>query len=205
VNELQAYFEELAERWDGLQSPNRREVLRGLLSDYAPLSDDCSAILEVGTGTGALMSCLRECAPDACVISVDLAFEMLHRARQRERDALLVQADAHYLPFARIACVGAGFDWVICHNSFPHFADKPAALLSLASVLRPGGYMLILHDSSRERVNEIHSGGANAIRNDLLPDIGETYRMLVEAGFEGVIVEDGLDRYVATGWRPREP
>jgi ubiquinone/menaquinone biosynthesis C-methylase UbiE len=196
MNDLRAFFEDLAGRWDGFQPPDREEVLRRLLAPFAPLLSASGTILEVGTGTGALIPCLREGAPGARLVSVDLAGEMLRRARQRCPDAAVVQADVHRPPFAAL-----GFDLVICHNSFPHFADKPAALNALARLLRPGGHLLILHDLSREKVNAIHSSGGAAIQNDLLPPGEETGRMLVQAGFGDVQVEDSDERYMVAGRR----
>lgn len=202
MSELRAYFEELAGRWDALQPPNRREVLRGLLAPFAPGLSGCGDVLEVGTGTGALIPCLRECAPQAHVVSIDLAAEMLRRARLRCPDAAVVQADAHRPPFP-----APGFDLVICHNSFPHFADKPGALRALARLLRTRGHLLILHDLSRERVNAIHTSGGAAIQNHLLPPGDETGRMLTRAGFGDVHVEDTDDHYIITGRRhpPQTP
>jgi demethylmenaquinone methyltransferase/2-methoxy-6-polyprenyl-1,4-benzoquinol methylase len=196
MNDLRAYFEDLAGRWDGFQPPDRGEVLRRLLMPFAPLLATSGTILEVGTGTGALIPCLRERAPDTRLVSIDLAGEMLRRARLRCPNAAVVQADAHRPPFA-----APGFDLVVCHNSFPHFADKPAALNALARLLRPGGHLLILHDLSREKVNAIHSGGGEAIHNDLLPPGEETERMLVRAGFGDVQVEDTAEHYMVAGRR----
>ncbi|MFN2226332.1 MAG: class I SAM-dependent methyltransferase, partial [Anaerolineae bacterium] len=92
TNELRAYFEELATSWDGLQPPDREERLRRLLAPFAPALETSTAILELGTGTGALIPCLWERAPGARLVSVDLAGEMLRRARQRCPDAAVVQA-----------------------------------------------------------------------------------------------------------------
>lgn len=196
MNDLRAYFEDLAQRWDGAQPPERQGKLHRLLAPFAPLLGACGAILEVGTGTGALVPCLREWAPCACLVSIDLAGEMLRRARQRCPEAAVVLADVHHPPFDT-----AGFDLVVCHSSFPHFADKPAALNQLARMLRPGGHLLILHDISREKVNAIHSRGGPAIRHDLLPPGDETGRMLVQAGFGDVRVEDTEEHYVVAGRR----
>jgi ubiquinone/menaquinone biosynthesis C-methylase UbiE len=195
MSDLRTHFESLAERWDSLQKPDRGQRLRRMLAPAAALCGAAGTILEVGTGTGALIPCLRECAPGAHLVSIDLAAEMLRRARLRCPDAAVVQADAHRPPFV------PGFDLVICHNSFPHFADKPAALRYLASILRAGGHLLILHDLSREKVNAIHSGGSEAIKNDLLPPGEETGRMLAQAGFTDVHVEDTDERYMVTGQR----
>ncbi len=169
-------------------------MLRGRLAPFAPLISASGTILEAGTGTGALIPCLRERAAGAHLVSIDLAGAILRRARSRCPDAAVVQADAHRPPFA-----ARGFDLVICHNSFPHFADKPAALNPLARLLRPGGHLLILHDLSRERVNAIHSSGGAAIQNHLLPPGEETGHMLMRAGLGDVQVEDSDERYVITG------
>ncbi len=201
MSDLRAYFEDLAGRWDEFQPPNRREVLQRMLAPFAPLLSTSGAVLEVGTGTGALIPCLRERAPGARLVPIDLAGAMLRRARARCPDTAVVQADVHRPPFAAPA-----FDLVICHNSFPHFADKPVALNALARLLRPGGHLLILPDLSRESVNAIHSsGGGTAIQNHLLPPGEETGRMPMRAGFGDVQVEDSDERYVITGRLVAEP
>jgi ubiquinone/menaquinone biosynthesis C-methylase UbiE len=196
LDRLRAYFEDLAARWDELQPENRKQELLRLLVPFVPLLTASRTILEVGTGTGALIPCLRELAPGARLISIDLAFEMLRRARQRCPNAIVAQADVHCLPF-----VAPWFDLVVCHNSFPHFANKPVALRELRRVLYPGGCLLILHDLSREQVNAIHSSGGEAIQNDLLPPGVETERMLSRAGFVNVQVQDTADHYLAVATR----
>ena len=201
MNPIRAYFEDLAARWDTLQSPDRPVRLSRLLEEFHECLTPCESILEVGTGTGALIPCLKQCAPDARLVSIDLAGEMLQRARRREASASLLQADVHDLPFAPARGRGTGFDVVVCHNCFPHFADKRTALAALSSVIRPGGHLLIIHDSSREKINSIHSNAGEAIRNDLLPVGAETRRMLIAAGFTGVWVEDTTHRYLAAGRR----
>ena len=196
MNRLRAFFEDLAERWDAQQPTDRQNVLRGLLAPFAAELGAAQAILEVGSGTGALIPCLREHAPAARLVSIDLAHAMLWRARRRCPAATLVQADVHRLPFTQRA---GAFDLVVCHNSFPHFADMSSALRELAQVLAPGGCLLILHDLSRERVNAIHSGVGEPIQHDLLPPGEETRRMLMRAGFVDVQIEDTEDHYVAVG------
>lgn len=196
MSDLRTHFEHLAGHWDGMQTADRSERLRRMLEPVTPLCAKASAILEVGTGTGALIPCLREHTSTARLVSIDLAVEMLRRAQQRCPGAVVVQADAQCLPFAP-----SGFDLIVCHNSFPHFADKSAALLTLTQVLEPGGHLLILHDLSRDKVNAIHGGGAKAIQNDLLPPGPETAQMLVQAGFEVLDVKDADDGYRVVGRR----
>ena len=198
MNDLRAFFEDLAGRWDEQQPAGRQDVLLDLLAPFAATFEAARAILEVGTGTGALIPCLQTYAPTAWLASIDLAHAMLWRARRRCPEAVLIQADVHRLPFARH---GGAFDVVVCHNSFPHFADMPAALHELARVLAPGGRLLILHDLSREEVNAIHSSGGPAIEHDLLPPDEETRQMLLDAGFGDVWVEDLPAHYIASGQR----
>lgn len=197
AHDLRAFFEDLAGRWDAQQPPDRQQVLRRLLVPFAAELKASRAILEVGTGTGALIPCLRECAPVARLVSIDLAHAMLCRARRRCPDAALIQADVHRLPFQWTDA----FDVAICHNSFPHFADMPAALRELARVLAPGGWLLILHDLSRAQVNAIHSSAGPPIERGLLPPGEETRQMLVGTGFVGVQVTDAKDHYLAVGYR----
>jgi ubiquinone/menaquinone biosynthesis C-methylase UbiE len=198
---IRAFFEDLAGRWDEQQPAGRHEVLRGLLAPFAAELGAAQAILEVGSGTGALIPCLSERAPDARLVSIDLAHAMLRRARRRCPAAALVQADVHRLPFASRGG-GAAFDVAVCHNSFPHFADVPFALRELSRVLTPGGCLLILHDLSRAEVNAIHSGAGAPIQHDLLPPGEQTRRMLLSAGFSNVWVDDTPAHYLAGGQRP---
>ena len=196
MDKLRDFFEDLALRWDDQQPPDRAIVLHKLLAPFASTLKESHAILEVGTGTGALIARIRERSPYATLVSIDLATEMLRRAQQRCSDSDLVQADAHFPPFTRSA-----FDLVICHNSFPHFSDKPAAITSLSETLQPGGHLLILHDLSRQEVNAIHSNGGDAIKDDLLPPGDETRYLLLAHGFESIQVEDTPDHYLVIGTR----
>jgi demethylmenaquinone methyltransferase/2-methoxy-6-polyprenyl-1,4-benzoquinol methylase len=200
MDRLRAFFEDLAGRWDEQQPAGRHEVLRRLLTPFEDVLGAAQAILEIGTGTGALIPCLRERAPAARLVSIDLAHAMLRRARRRCPDAALVQANVHRLPFASSGDVAA-FDVVVCHNSFPHFADMPSALRELMRMLTPGGCLLILHDLSRAEVNAIHSSVGGAVRHDLLPPGEEVERMLREAGFSDVWMEDTPAHYLTGGRR----
>jgi ubiquinone/menaquinone biosynthesis C-methylase UbiE len=201
VNDVGAFFEDLAEGWDARQPPHREEVLRRLLAPFAAELGAARAILEIGTGTGALIPCLRERAPQAWLVSIDLAHAMLRRARRRCPDAALVRADVHRLPFPRSA---GGFDLTVCHNSFPHFTEGQCALRELARVLVPGGRLLILHDLSRARVNAVHSAAGSPIQHHLLPPADETQRMLMRAGFGEARVEDADDHYLAIARKDRQ-
>ena len=197
MSSLRAYFDQRAPTWDSAQPPDRDERLWALLAPFARELAAARAILEIGTGTGALIPLLAERAPAARLTSVDLAHAMLLHARARRPGAWLVEADVHRLPFA----AGRSFDLAICHNSFPHFADRRAALAELRRVLRPAGSLLILHNLGRERVNAIHRAAGGPIAHDWLPPGDELARLLAETGWRDIQVEDAPERYTARAAR----
>ncbi|MCS7071658.1 MAG: class I SAM-dependent methyltransferase [Anaerolinea sp.] len=154
-------------------------------------------ILEIGTGTGALVPVLGEIVPQATVIAVDLAWAMLVQATKRCPSAHFAQADAHALPFPTDS-----IDVAICHNSFPHFADQHRALRELLRILKSRGWALILHNNPRDVVNAIHSRAGYPIDADLLPPGDVLRSMLIETGFSSVHVEDTDRHYVVSGRKP---
>ncbi len=140
------------------------EALRQMIAPFAGIIGSAQAVLEIGTGTGALIPHLNHCAPGVKVISIDLAHGMLRQARQRCPTGWLAEADVRYLPFASGA--RSPFDVIVCHNSFPHFADRQRALSEMQRVLRPGGQLWI---SWQPRADE--SGWTSARSSSLLKSI----------------------------------
>lgn len=194
MNAQREFFESLAAEWETRHSPERATRLRQMLAPFDSIVRDARAILEVGTGTGALVPLLRERAPTARLVSLDLAYAMLTRARARDACAAFAQADAHHLPLS-----AASFDLIVCHGSFPHFADHLRALSEIKRALKPGGHVLILHDIGRAQVNAIHQNAqAAAIHDDLLPQGDALRALLTQAGFDAVQVEDAADHYSAS-------
>ena len=89
-------------------------------------------ILDVGTGTGALLPDLRSFAPAAAIVGVDLAPGMLKLARQTR--ARLAMMDA-----AELALRAAAFDGAVMAFVLFHLPSPTAGLQEVRRVLRPGG------------------------------------------------------------------
>jgi ubiquinone/menaquinone biosynthesis C-methylase UbiE len=194
MHRLRAFFEELALDWDAQQPPGRDAIIEGLLEPFDVRFPEGASVLDVGTGTGALIPILQKRYPGRGIVSMDLAAAMLQRARQRCPHSNLVQADVHVLPFKP-----GSFSTVVCHNSFPHFWRKQVALQELRRVIQTGGSLLILHDLSREEVNAVHGGAqAEIIHQDLLPEGGELAGWLQQSGFLPDCVDDGPEYYIVT-------
>jgi len=104
----------------------------------------------------------------------------------------VIQGNVHRLPFTPNS-----FDAIISHNSFPHFAEKPLALTNFKRVLKRSGKLLIIHDISRERVNEIHANAqAEVIHQDLLPEISVLTQWMINLGFSVEFQEDTNHHYI---------
>ena len=105
--------------------------------------------LDVAGGTGDIARGLaKQVGRDGIVVLSDINAEMLSRGRDRLIDAghagnsRVVQANAECLPFqpAQFDCVTIGF-------GLRNVTDKPAALRSMRSMLRPGGQLIVLEFS----------------------------------------------------------
>ncbi len=105
--------------------------------------------LDVASGTGDLGAGLaRQVGREGFAVLTDINREMLARGRDRLIDKGLgaqvsfVIANAECLPFA-----DASFDCVTIGFGLRNVTDKPAALVSMRRVLRPGGRLLVLEFS----------------------------------------------------------
>jgi ubiquinone/menaquinone biosynthesis C-methylase UbiE len=103
-------------------------------------------VLDVATGTGRVPALLlADSSFDGCFIGLDAAAKMLAKAQAKlaqlppdqSRRAMLVQQTADALPFD-----DASFDAVCCLEALEFFPSDRAALVEMARVLRPGGFLM---------------------------------------------------------------
>jgi len=99
-------------------------------------------VLDLCTGSGALLPGLRQKCPSA--IGLDFCLPMLELAGARRwcaglRRPNLVQADALHQPFP-----GECFDLLTVAFGIRNFADLETGLREAGRILRPGGKILIL-------------------------------------------------------------
>ena len=93
-------------------------------------------ILEIGSGTGSLLSRLRADGYDA--VGVDVNARLLEEARRWHADLPVQQVEGTSLPFP-----DASFDIVMSFDVFEHIPDSDAHLREVRRVLRPGGTYLV--------------------------------------------------------------
>jgi len=97
--------------------------------------ESANLVLEVGCGTGAILSEVQTKA----LHGLDLQLASLVEARIHAPSAILTCADALSLPYPQHL-----FDITFCHYLLLWVADPHRALLEMKRVTRPGGYVLAL-------------------------------------------------------------
>ena len=109
--------------------------LRNYLFDKAGLKT-ARRVLEVGCGTGAILS---ELDSSASPLGLDLDAGALMDARVHAPAATLVRGDALSLPYADFT-----FDITFCHFLLLWVRDPLTAVREMARVTRPNGFVLAL-------------------------------------------------------------
>lgn len=97
-------------------------------------------VLDLGCGTGFFSALLKKRYPNACIVGLDLAPNMLKEAKKKQgfwRKWTLIQGDMRILPFA-----DSSFDLIFA-NQVLHWAEKlPPFLSELNRVMHQNGCLL---------------------------------------------------------------
>ena len=146
------FFDRHARQWD---------TLAGALLPTAPYLEplletvpQCSTLLEIGVGTGALLAPLR--ARAGRVIGVDHSPAMLAEARQRVAAAGLAGIELRLGEMSHLPVPDGEVECALL-NMVLHHAPQPVGVLAeLARVLTPGGRLVVadLQRHDREWVRE---------------------------------------------------
>jgi ubiquinone/menaquinone biosynthesis C-methylase UbiE len=163
---IRKQFDLLAPVWDSMRSPDAFAPLEAALGT---VDGPVGAALDVGTGTGAAALEIAERFPSARVVGVDIASEMVERARQKASGHANVSfevGDASALPYD-----DASFDLVTAANMIPFFDE-------LARVVRPGGAVVVAFSLGPQTPIYV---AADRIRKQLAPR-GFTEFAEIEAG-----------------------
>lgn len=97
-------------------------------------------ILDVGCGTGYLITRLAEQLPNAeSLVGVDAAEDMVRMAEQKHDDPRIAFAVAR----AERLPVGNSFDLVVSSTSFDHWSDQLRGLQECAQALDVGGHLVL--------------------------------------------------------------
>ena len=153
-------------------------------------------ILDIGTGTGHLaIAAAQIVGTEGRVIGVDIATEMLERARSKVEALGLNNiefqlADAEALDFP-----ANSFDRVLCANTFPWIADKEASLRLWYQFLKPSGRIGIHSPAQTAYIGAVVAGkvleryGVTLEPSNRIGTIETCQSLFVNAGFEAINIE----------------
>lgn len=185
------FFNERAEKWDDTAKHDMAKV--ELMIRLLNIKQG-ERILDVGTGTGVLLSLLSQRTNEAAITAIDLADKMIETAKRKAGTAQItfVVGDVLDYPFPP-----AEFDHIICYSVFPHFEDKRGIIRRLAGLLKPGGLLSILHSECRDRINGVHiHAHHHDIKNDNLPPAELVMPLMQDSGLREEIRIDSPDLYM---------
>ncbi len=188
--ERRKFFNRLASKWDDRYGKGERaENVRRVASRFNLKKD--AVILDVGSGTGAMLPRLLEAAGRrGYVCALDYSVEMIRRGHDKFAGSGPVGFQV--AAAESLSCRSGLFDHVVCFGLFPHLDDREAALREFRRVLKPGGSLIIAHALSSEEIKN-HHGKAPPVRHDRLPERDEMLRLLEAEGFSvaGIVDEPG--------------
>jgi cyclopropane fatty-acyl-phospholipid synthase-like methyltransferase len=144
-------------------------------------------LLEPGCGTGRLTEILAGAVGSSGrVEALEISPLMVEASRKRLADQRNVRV--HHVALEDYRDSGQGFDRIVCHQVFPHFDHKPAAVMRLADLLRPDGLVVIVHFINFAEINDVHRKAGTTVEHDLMPPFEELDRLFRRAGL-------GIDRF----------
>ena len=153
-------------------------IASGMLAEMRFAPDD--KILEVGCGAGWLCGILAEKVPQGQVIGMDVADEMVRRARRRFADnqrMMFLVAGAEDIPWDENF-----FNLAVSIESAYYWPDPAQGFREIFRVLQPSGSLRILINLYQENVHSHQWQGMLAVPTHLLS--GEEWCELVrQAGF----------------------
>jgi ubiquinone/menaquinone biosynthesis C-methylase UbiE len=156
-------------------------------------------VLDVGCGTGNYARALGSLT--GCRMSgVEPSAEMLDRARCAVWESL-VQGRAERLPFP-----DGAFDLIMTTDVIHHVGDRDAYFREAARVLRPGGRIATITDSSedlaRRRPLTSHFPETLAIERERYPPVSQLLAEMAAAGFVSPALESVELEYELSDLQP---
>ncbi len=168
------FFERHAGQWDALSG--RMLPLPDYRSELETLLSPATCLLEVGLGTGGLLSLLRQRA--SRLVGVDQSQAMLQQAARRIADAGLDGIDLRLGEMAHLPLADGEVEGAILNMVLHHAPQPEAVFRELRRVVRPGGWVLVAdlqrHEQEwvREEIADQWLGFDEAELNSWLQQVG---------------------------------
>mgnify|MGYP000494071741 CR=1 FL=1 len=112
----------------------RNELILWALRTYKP---DASTFLEVGCGTGFVLSAIARASPKLAISGSEIFLAGLSYAAERVPSAHFMQMDARRVPFME------EFDAIGAFDVLEHINEDETVLAQLHNAIKPGGVLLL--------------------------------------------------------------
>ncbi len=112
----------------------RNDLILWALRRYSPAF---RSLLEIGCGTGFVLSGIAKAFPEARLVGTEVFVEGLGFANRRVPQAELMQMDARALPYVE------EFDVVVAFDVVEHIEEDELVLRNLFHATRPGGHCIL--------------------------------------------------------------
>ncbi|MDR5588497.1 MULTISPECIES: class I SAM-dependent methyltransferase [Clostridium] len=158
------FFNSVAFKWDEMCKHDDKKIRRIIeLSDIK----SGSKILDVGTGTGILISYLLEKSPTK-IVAVDNSENMIKVCKSKYNDKRV-----EFIVNDIMNLENYTFDYIFIYSAYPHFKDKYALFNKLYNLLNKDGKIVIAHSDSKEKINNVHLKKPQ-IKYNVLPPVENT-------------------------------
>jgi ubiquinone/menaquinone biosynthesis C-methylase UbiE len=186
------FFNKVAFEWDKMC--NHDDIKLRKMIDLASIRNNAK-ILDVGTGTGILVSYLLEKSP-LKITAIDISKNMIMVAKEKYKDNRVEFIVKDVMEFN-----DKGFDYIFIYSAYPHFNDKEALFKHLLDRLNDGGKIIIAHSESKEKINQIHSK-KDVVKDDVL-EPAEVTTKIMSKYFKIDNVIDNEEMYYISAFRER--
>lgn len=198
------YFDKIAVNYfDTYDGKYCKLMYEGVMAKIRTLS--FKSILDVGCGTGVILSMVLDEYKDIRACGIDLSEKMLEKATEiLSHRVQLITGDSAYLPWK-----DNFFDLVVCNSSFHHYPEPVKSLKEMHRVLRLNGKIIIAEpwwtSPIRFLINWYLKSPFNYGGDVRIYSKREICRLFTECGFESIQWELIKKKYCIATARALKP
>ncbi len=182
------FFDRLSDEWDDIFSRGDINVLESGLDLVNWHS--FTRVLEVGCATGIETGyILKRLKSDAQLSAIDVSAKMVGRAIERIQDARFTVNIKNFFDVEGI------FDLILMINVLPHLGNLYDVFTKSSKLLDKKGEILILHNSSKEHINSVHSR-KEEVRDHVLLPVEVAQEAAISRGFFILHTKDDEEGYI---------